>query len=112
MIKLLTILVTATIYHAVPEQTDSTPFITASNSIIDASNPQKHRWIAVSRDLEKLGYTFGVRVCVEGAGNLDGIWTVQDRMNKRFKNRIDFLVNKELKGCKWNNIKISIEKGL
>ena len=63
-------------------------------------------------DLEKLGYTFGVRVCVEGAGNLDGIWTVQDRMNKRFKNRIDFLVNKELKGGKWNNIKISIEKGL
>jgi len=112
MIKLLTILVTATIYHAVPEQTDSTPFITASNSIIDASNPQKHRWIAVSRDLEKLGYTFGVRVCVEGAGDLDGIWTVQDRMNKRFKNRIDFLVNEELKGGKWNNIKISIEKGL
>lgn len=112
MIKLLTILVTATIYHAVPEQTDSTPFITASNSIIDATNPQKHRWIAVSRDLEKLGYTFGVKVCVEGAGDLDGIWTVQDRMNKRFNHRIDFLVNEELKGGKWDNIKISIEKGL
>ena len=112
MIKLLTILVTATIYHAVPEQTDNTPFITASNSIINANNPQGHRWIAVSRDLEKLGYTFGVKVCVDGAGDLDGIWTVQDRMNKRFKNRIDFLVNKELKGGKWNNIKISIERGL
>ena len=112
MIKLLTILVTATIYHAVPEQTDSTPFITASNSIINADNPQGHRWIAVSRDLEKLGYTFGVKVCVEGAGNLDGIWTVQDRMNKRFKNRIDFLVNKELKGGKWNKVQLSIEKGL
>tara|TARA_R110002020_G_C16121433_1_gene760370 strand:- start:318 stop:671 length:354 start_codon:yes stop_codon:yes gene_type:complete len=111
MIKLLTILVTATIYHAVPEQTDSTPFVTASNSIINASNPQGHRWIAVSRDLEKLGYTFGVKVCVDGAGNLDGIWTVQDRMNKRFKNRIDFLVNKELKGGKWNKVKLSIEKG-
>ena len=110
MIKLLTILVTATIYHAVPEQTDSTPFITASNSIIDANNPQKHRWIAVSRDLEKLGYTFGVRVCVEGAGNLDGIWTVQDRMNKRFTNRIDFLVNEEVKGGKWNNVKIYINE--
>ena len=66
MIKLLTILVTATIYHAVPEQTDNTPFITASNSIINAENPQGHRWIAVSRDLEKLGYTFGVKVCVDG----------------------------------------------
>ncbi len=109
MIKLLTILVTATIYHAVPEQTDNTPFITASNSIINADNPQGHRWIAVSRDLEKLGYTFGVKVCVDGAGDLDGIWTVQDRMNKRFKNRIDFLVNKELKGGKWNKVKLSIE---
>ena len=112
MIKLLTILVTATIYHAVPEQTDTTPFVTASNSRINPENPQGHRWIAVSRDLEKLGFTFGVKVCVEGTDNLDGIWTVQDRMNKRFKNRIDFLVNKELKGGKWDNIKISIEKGL
>ena len=102
-------MVTATIYHAVPEQTDNTPFITASNSIINADNPQGHRWIAVSRDLEKLGYTFGVKVCVDGAGDLDGIWTVQDRMNKRFKNRIDFLVNKELKGGKWNKVKLSIE---
>ena len=111
MTKLLTILVTATIYHAVPEQTDSTPFVTASNYIINADNPQGHRWIAVSRDLEQLGYTFGVKVCVDGAGNLDGIWTVQDRMNKRFKNRIDFLVNKELKGGKWNKVKLSIEQG-
>jgi len=110
MIKLLTILVTATIYHAVPEQTDSTPFITASNSIIDANNPQKHRWIAVSRDLEKLGYTFGVEVCIEGTGTLDGLWTVQDRMNKRFTNRIDFLVNKEVKGGKWYNVKIYINE--
>ena len=109
MIKLLTILVTATIYHAVPEQTDTTPFVTASNSRINPENPQGHRWIAVSRDLEKLGFTFGVKVCVEGANDLDGVWTVQDRMNKRFKNRIDFLVNKELKGGKWYNVKITIE---
>ena len=110
MIKLLTILVTATIYHAVPEQTDSTPFITASNSIIDASNPQKHRWIAVSRDLEKLGYTFGTKVCVYDAGALSGEWTVQDRMNKRWTKRIDFLVNEDITGGKWTNIKIEIIK--
>ena len=46
-------MVTATIYHATPEQTDSTPDITASNKKIDLSNPLKHRWIAVSRDLEE-----------------------------------------------------------
>ena len=51
MINLIrAIVVTATIYHAVPSQTDSTPFITASNKQINKENPQGHRWIAVSRD--------------------------------------------------------------
>ena len=48
-----------------PAQTDDTPFVTASNSHINPDNPQGHRWIAVSRDLEKLGFTFGVEVCIE-----------------------------------------------
>ena len=102
------LLVTATIYHATPEQTDSTPHITASNKIIDLNNPLKHRWIAVSRDLEAKGLTFGVKVCVTGAGNLDGVWTVQDRMNSRWTNRIDFLVNEDLKGGKWENVRVEI----
>ena len=102
------ILVTATIYHATPEQTDSIPHITASNKIIDLGNPQKHRWIAVSRDLEAKGLTFGVKVKVTGAGNLDGVWTVQDRMNRRWSHRIDFLVNKEMKGGKWENVRVEI----
>jgi hypothetical protein len=29
-------------------------------------------------------------------------------MNKRWKKRIDFLVNKDVKGGKWNNVKITI----
>jgi hypothetical protein len=69
-------------------------------------NPQSHRWIAVSRDLEAKGFTFGVRVRITGAGHLDGIWTVQDRMNKRWTSRIDFLVSKKLKGGKWENVTI------
>jgi 3D (Asp-Asp-Asp) domain-containing protein len=101
-------LVTATIYHATPEQTDSTPHITASNKIIDLGNPQKHRWIAVSRDLEAKGLTFGVKVKVTGAGNLDGIWTVQDRMNRRWLSRIDFLVNEDMTGGKWENVRVEI----
>ena len=114
-IKLLLILiaskvsVTATIYHAVPAQTDSTPFITASNRVIDEDNPGGHRWIAVSRDLEALGFTFGTRVCVENAGPMNGYWTVQDRMNKRWKHRIDFLVNESMRGGKWDNVIIYIE---
>ena len=101
-------MVTATIYHATPEQTDSTPHITASNKIIDLGNPQKHRWIAVSRDLEAKGLTFGVKVKVTGAGDLDGIWTVQDRMNRRWSHRIDFLVNQNIKGGKWENVRVEI----
>ena len=102
------ILVTATIYHATQEQTDSTPDTTASNKKIDMTNPQKHRWIAVSRDLEAKGLTFGVKVKITGAEDLDGIWTVQDRMNRRWLSRIDFLVNEEITGGKWENVRIEI----
>ena len=102
--------VTATVYHAVPEQTDNTPFVTASMKQINPDNPVGHRWIAVSRDLEKLGYTFGAIVCIEGISReFDGDWTVQDRMNKRFTKRIDFLVNVGTMG-KWTNIKIELNE--
>ena len=66
---LYTLLVTVTIYHADPKQTDDTPFITASNKTIDSLNPAKHRWIAVSRDLEKLGFTFGACVYIDASAN-------------------------------------------
>jgi 3D (Asp-Asp-Asp) domain-containing protein len=104
--------ITATIYHAVPGQTDSTPFITASLKRINKANPEGHRWIAVSRDLEQYGFVFGAKVCVEDAGELNGIWTVEDRMNKRWKNRIDFLVNTTRRGGKWKDVKITLIKEL
>ena len=103
-------LVMATVYNAVPAQTDSTPLITASNKHIDADNPGKHRWIAVSRDLEQHGFTFGAEVCVEDAGIMNGIWTVEDRMNKRFKNKIDCLVDNSIILGKWSNVKITLNK--
>ena len=83
------VVVDATIYHAVEGQTDSTPLITASGKHIDPSNPAGHRWIAVSRDLEELGFVFGKRVMVMGAQHMDGIYTVEDRMNRRWTKRID-----------------------
>jgi len=101
-------IVVATVYNAVPSQTDSTPLITASNKHIDANNPGKHRWIAVSRDLETLGFTFGEEVCVENAGEMNGIWVVEDRMNKRFTNKIDFLVDNEIVLGKWKGVNISL----
>ena len=106
---LKTLLVTATVYNADPSQTDDSPFITASGAVIEQCCPGDHRWIAVSRDLEAEGYTFGVKVIVTGAGDLDGVWTVQDRMNKRWTSRIDFLVSKKLKCGKWENVTIEIK---
>ena len=100
--------VTATIYHAVEGQTDSTPFVTASGKHINPNNPAGHRWIAVSRDLEPLGYVFGCKVMVTGAGQMDGVYTVQDRMNKRWTMRIDFLVNESMRGGKWENVTIQL----
>jgi len=102
------VMVTATIYHADPKQCNADYLTTASLKKINSQSPGSHRWLAVSRDLEPLGFVFGAQVCVEGAGEMDGIWTVEDRMNKRWKNRIDFLVNYDIKGGKWENVTISL----
>jgi len=92
------VFVTATIYHAVEEQTDSTPNITASGYEINMADPLSDRIIAVSWDLENVyGFKMGDMVYVSGTGVLDGIWFVRDRMNKRFRKRIDFLVMNQLK---------------
>jgi 3D (Asp-Asp-Asp) domain-containing protein len=105
---LLSIMVTATIYHADPKQCNADYLTTASLKKIDSQSPGSHRWIAVSRDLEPLGFVFGAKVRVEGAGEMNGVWTVEDRMNKRWKHRIDFLVDYDIKGGKWENVKISL----
>ena len=102
------ILVTATIYHADPNQTDDTPFITASGAHIMECCPGQHRWIAVSRDLEELGFIFGARVRITGTDGFDGVWTVQDRMNSRWTRRIDLLVDKSIKYGKWDPVQIEI----
>jgi 3D (Asp-Asp-Asp) domain-containing protein len=100
--------VTATIYHATPFQTDSTPDRTATNFKINMNNPELHRIIAVSRDLEAKGFKMNSIVVVSNAGDMNGLWVVRDRMHKRWTNRIDFLVDETLKGGKWNNVKIKL----
>jgi 3D (Asp-Asp-Asp) domain-containing protein len=107
MKTLLILYVTATIYHAVPEQTNSDPGHTATMFELDLSNPRKHNIIAVSRDLEER-FPMGSRICIENAGKMNGIWYVEDRMNKRFTNRIDFLVNTTMKYGKWNRVQVTL----
>lgn len=96
--------VTATVYNAVPEQTNSDPEHTAFMFKLDLSNPYKHRIIAVSRDLLE-EYPAGTKVLVKGT-SYDGIFTVMDKMNKRYSNRIDILINTDMPIGKWNSATI------
>jgi len=94
-----------TVYNAISSQTDSNPLETADQSIIDLKQLQRGdlRWIAISRDLKSqlsFGDTIIVSKCEEKFTEKDyrgnnyylGEWVVRDVMNKRFKNKIDFLV--------------------
>jgi 3D (Asp-Asp-Asp) domain-containing protein len=105
------VFVTATIYHAVEAQTDSTPHITASGYEINMKDPLSDRIIAVSWDLEwQYGFKMGTMVHVQGTDYLDGIWFVRDRMNKRWSKRIDFLVPESIPGGKWENVILTHKK--
>ena len=49
--------VKGTVYHADPNQTDDTPFLTADNSVIDNTVINDLRWVALSRDLLNRQFT-------------------------------------------------------
>ena len=100
--------VTATVYHAVPEQTNSDPEHTAFMFKLDLTNPFKHRIIAVSRDLLSR-YPNGSKVLLKGT-KYDGVYTVKDKMNKRYKKRIDILINEGMPIGKWHEAKIFLIK--
>lgn len=95
--------VIATIYKPTYPMTD----ITASGKMIDTLNASAHRWIAVSRDLQKEGFDFGAKVLISGTGSHDGIWEVQDVMNKRWDRRIDFLSDLDAPNNYWENVVIT-----
>jgi 3D (Asp-Asp-Asp) domain-containing protein len=104
--------VTVTTYTVSAGQTDSTPLITASGYKLDSLNPKKQKVIAISRDLKRK-YTFGQKVRVKGAGKLDGVYTVRDLMAKRWRKKIDILINPDESGTKIRRVKIyNIKKDL
>ena len=74
-------IVTATAYNSLPNQTDDTPFLAAWHDILKPGM----KIIAVSRDLEAQGLTRGTKVYIEGYGE----YIVLDRMHKRKTNQID-----------------------
>jgi 3D (Asp-Asp-Asp) domain-containing protein len=99
-------IVTATVYHAVEGQCDASPLVTASGAKISGTNTAyDHRYIAVSRDLLDV-FPYGTKVEVSGCGELDGVYTVADTLNKRYKGYIDILINPDMRGGKWEGVRI------
>jgi hypothetical protein len=89
--------VTATAYGAVVGQTDSKPFLTADNSRIPRHYGSHTRWLALSRDLLRPWggpFAFGDKVRVTGISPaLDGVYTIHDTMNRRYRHRLDVLAH-------------------
>lgn len=103
--------VTATIYHPVGKQCDSSPLITADGSKISLSRLKNKqlKWIAVSRDLRST-YKYGdiVKVVVKkGDKSIEGEYEVHDTMNPRFTNRIDILSHPDDKLLgRWDHVEL------
>ncbi|MEZ5476711.1 MAG: hypothetical protein R3E95_04220 [Thiolinea sp.] len=96
--------VTATAYNSLPAQTDKTPDIAAWG---DRLNPGM-KVIAVSRDLlHKYGLKHKDKVRISG---LEGEYQVLDKMNKRWRKKIDIYMGKDRhKALKWGRKDVTIE---
>ena len=96
------LVVTATAYTSCRRETDRTPYLAAWNNRLKPSVKS----IAVSRDLLKLGLTNGTKVKISG---LKGHYVVLDKMNKRWKKKIDIYMGCNLKKAKrWGKRKVTI----
>ncbi|WP_081988210.1 3D domain-containing protein [Psychroserpens jangbogonensis] len=97
-----TVEVTATAYNSLEYQTDDSPFITAFG---DSLKPGV-RYIAVSRDLLKLGLKHNTLLKVEG---LKGTYLVKDKMHYRWRNKIDVYMGTDVNAAKkWGRRKVNI----
>lgn len=74
---------TITAYNAEASQTDSTPFITASNSRV------RPGIVAVSQDLFRKGWVFGRKVYIVG----HGVYTIEDLLARRKRNQLDIFMS-------------------
>lgn len=99
------LIVTATAYNSLANQTNSNPHITAFG---DSIKPGL-KYIAVSRDLLRLGLKHNIPVRIEG---LEGIYLVKDKMHSRWTKRIDVYMGIDVKAAKqWGRKRLCIEYG-
>lgn len=85
--------VTVTAYNSTRAQTDGTPYLAAWGNRLKPGV----RSIAISRDLIPLGLGNRTEVHIEGFG---GPYMVLDKMNSRFKKRIDIYFGKDVKAAR------------
>lgn len=101
--------VLATVYNAVPSQCNNDVQHTASMFKLNLKDVLSQRVIAMERTMMKeYGLKYGDVVKIEGTGTWDGVWQIQDTMNKRFagQHKIDILVPNNIKLGKWSNVKV------
>jgi 3D (Asp-Asp-Asp) domain-containing protein len=96
----------ATAYNATHEQTDSTPHIGAWGDHLDHAIQPGVRVIAVSPDLLAKGLKRGQRVRIQG---LKGEFVVLDKMPRRWTNRIDIYMHKDIRAAKkWGKRRVKM----
>lgn len=95
--------VTVSAYNSVHWQTDDEPSVAAwGDTLIPGMKA-----IAISQDLLTLGLEQGTQVKIKG---LDGIYLVMDKMNSRWKNKIDIYMGTDVKKARnWGMKKIKIK---
>jgi 3D (Asp-Asp-Asp) domain-containing protein len=94
--------VTATAYNSVAAQTSNHPTLTAFGITLRPGM----RIVAVSRDLEGLGLRDGVVLTIVGE---DGEWTVGDRMNARWRRKIDLYMGDDVQAARaWGERRVRI----
>ena len=94
--------VIVTVYNAVKGQCNNDPSHTASMFRLNMQDVASHRIIAMERTfMKELGLKYGDVVKLEGTykGLQDGVYQIQDTMNKRFarKHKVDILVPNNIK---------------
>ena len=95
--------VTATTYKLTARENGPYGNVLASGFKANKKHPGLNRVIAISRDLlEK--YPFRTYVLIKNAGPFNGIWKVEDVMNRRYTKRIDFLLDWKTKHNKFDNV--------
>ncbi|RYM35181.1 hypothetical protein ERX46_04755 [Brumimicrobium glaciale] len=94
--------VKASAYNSLNNQTKGNPVIAAWGD----SLKEEMKAIAVSRDLIAQGLTHNTRVKIDG---FDGYYLVKDKMNDRWKNKIDIYMGTDVKKArKWGRKKVVI----